>query len=130
MTEIKNLETYVPDNITEAGISAITNRMKEASDSLYHTSKEKYNLKARLIEEADDMTTKEKLDALDQNYDRHNQEVRQGMIVFGVVSLTSLTLIGIAAGNPTITKNIRRLVLFFPGVRHGCFGQADCCLRT
>lgn len=110
MTEIKNLETYVPGNITEAGISVITNRMKEASDSLYHTSKEKYNLKAKLIEEADDMTTKEKLDALDQNYDRHNQEVWHGMIIFGVVSLTSLTLIRISAGKHTITKNIRRLV--------------------
>jgi len=107
MSEIKNLENNVPNNITEASISIITDRMKEASDSLYHTSKEKYDLKARLIEEADDMTTKEKLDALDQNYDRHNQEVWQGIIIFGVVGLT---LIGIAVGNPTIVKNVRRLV--------------------
>ena len=103
----KNLENNVPSNITEASISIITDRMKEASDSLYHTSKEKYDLKARLIEEADDMTTKEKLEALDQNYDRHNQEVWQGIIILGVVSLT---LIGIAVGNPNIVKNVRRLV--------------------
>ena len=53
------------------------------------------------------MTTKEKLDALDQNYDRHNQEVWQGIVIFGVLSLS---IIGIAAGNPSIVKNIRRLV--------------------
>lgn len=107
MSEIKNLENNVPSNITEASIGVITDRMKEASDSLYQTSKEKYDLKAKLIEEADDMTTKEKLDALDQNYDRHNQEVWQGIIIFGVVSLT---LIGVAVGNPTIVKNVRQLV--------------------
>lgn len=106
MSEIKNLENKVPGNITEAGISIITDRMKEASDSLYHASKKKYDLKAKLIEEADDMTTKEKLDALDQNYDRHNQEVWQGIIIFGAVSLT---LIGIAVVNPAIVKNVRRL---------------------
>lgn len=107
MPEIKNLENNVSCNITEARISVITDRMKEASDSLYHTSKEKYDLIARLIEEADDMTTKEKLDTLNQNYDRHNQEVWHGIIIFGFVSLT---LIGIAVGNPTIVKNVSRLV--------------------
>ena len=54
------------------------------------------------------MTTKEKLDALDHNYDRHTQEVWRGIIIFGAVSLT---LIGIAAGNPAIVKSIPRLVV-------------------
>ncbi len=107
MTENKSLENNVSSNITEAGISIITNHMKEANDSLYLTSKEKYDLKTRIIEEADDMTTKEKLDALDHNYDRYTQEVWRGIIIFGAVSLT---LIGIAAGNPAIVKSIPRLV--------------------
>lgn len=107
MTELHNLETHNPSDITSTGIYIIANRMKEASDSLYRTSKEKYDLKTRLIEEANDLTTKEKLDALDQNYDCHNQEVWQGILIFGIASLT---LIGIAAGNPAIIKNVRRLV--------------------
>lgn len=107
MTNIDSIENQIPVNLTESSIRIVTDWMEEATDSLYHTSKEKYNLKARLIEEADDMTTKEKLDALDQNYDRHNQEVWQGIVIFGVLSLS---IIGIAAGNPSILKNIRRLV--------------------
>lgn len=105
MTEIKNTENHVSSNITEAGISVIADCMKEAIDSLCHTSKEKYDLKFKLIEEAGDMTTREKLDSLDQNYDRHNQEIWHG-IIFGVVSLT---IIGIAAGTPAIIKNVHRL---------------------
>ena len=107
MSETKNRENNVPSNITGASISNITDCMKEASDSLYHTSKKKYDLKASLIEEADDMSTNEKLDALDQNYDRHNQEVWHGIIIFVVFSLP---LVGIAVRNPTIVKNIHRLV--------------------
>lgn len=64
--------------------------MKEASDNLYHTSKEKYYLKAGLIEKADDMTTKEKLDALNQNYDCHNQEVWRNRVIIGIVASTLL----------------------------------------
>lgn len=82
--------------------------MKDATDSLYHTSKAKYDLKLKLIEEADDMTTKEKLDALDKTYDRHNQEVWHGIVIFGTLSLF---IIGIATGNTAIVKNIRRLVV-------------------
>ena len=107
MTNIDSIENQIPVNLTESSIRIVTDRMKEATDSLYHTSKEKYDLKARLIEEADEMTTKEKLDALDQNYDRHNQEVLQGIVIFLVLSLSN---IGNDAGNPSIVKNILRLV--------------------
>ncbi len=106
MKNIRTIEDKAPTSLTEASINIITDRIKEASDSLYHTSKEKYDLKARLIEGADDMTTKEKLDALDQNYDRHTQEVWQGIIIFGTVSLA---LIGLAYRNPTVIKSIRQL---------------------
>ncbi len=107
MPNINCVENQVSVNLTESSIKFVTDRMNKATDCLYHTSKEKYDLKARLIEEADDMTTKEKLDALDQNYNRHNQEVWQGIVIFG---LLSLSIIGIAAGKPSIVKNIRRLV--------------------
>lgn len=108
MIEIKNLENCISDSITEVNISFITDRLKKVNDSLCHTSKEKYDLKAKLIKEADDMTSKEKLDALDQNYDRHNQEVWQNIIIFGVVSIT---LIEIAVRNLSIVKKVHRFVI-------------------
>lgn len=107
MTNINHIEKQIPTNLMENSIRFVTDWIKEARDNLYHTSKEKYDLKAKLIEKADDMTTKEKLDALDHNYDRHTQEVSQGILIFGVASLT---LIGIVAGNPTIIRNVHHLV--------------------
>lgn len=95
MTNINTSENQMPTNLAEISFGLVTDRMTEARDSLYHTSKEKYDLKTRLIEEADDMTTKEKLDALDQNYDRHNQEVWQGIIFFGAISLTLIPSIAL-----------------------------------
>jgi hypothetical protein len=106
MSNINTLENQIPANFSDSSMTFIVNRMKESIDSLYHTSKEKYSLKSKLIEEADDMTTNEKLVALDQNYDCHTQEVWQNIIIFGTVSIA---LIGIATGSPTIIKSIRSL---------------------
>lgn len=107
MAEIKSIENYTSTNLSESNINIIIDRIDESADALYATSKEKYERKVKLIEEAKDMSTNEKLDALDQNYDRHNQEVWKNMIILGALGLT---LIGVAAGSPTIIKNIRRLV--------------------
>lgn len=107
MTDINTIENRTPTNLTKASINIITDCMKEASDSLYNTSKAKYEHKVKLIEKAEDMTTKEKLEALDQNYDRHNQEVWQGIFIFGVASLTVIVIV---TKDLAIIKNIRRLV--------------------
>lgn len=108
MTDSINIHTNNTSiDSTSAAMQGINGRISKAADSLYNTSKEKYNLKAKLIEEAKDMTTQEKLDALDQNYDRHNQEVWQGILIVGVVTLG---FIGLASGNPAIIKSVRRLV--------------------
>ena len=104
MPNVSAFENQMPTNLSETSTKLVTEQITAAGDSLYRTSKEKYDLKARLIENADDMTTKEKLDALDHNYDRHNQEVWLNIIFFGAISFA---LIGIAAGNPTIIRNIR-----------------------
>lgn len=94
-------------DLASAAIRGINDRINAAADSLYTASKEKYVRKAKLIESARGMTVKEKLDALDQNYDRHNQEVWQGIIIVGVISFA---LAGLASGNRSIIKTIRRLV--------------------
>ena len=81
----------------------IKDNLKEVNTELFNTSKDKYLLKARLIEECQDMSTKEKLVALDCNYDRHNQEVWQNIII---TSIFSLTLVGIVKGAPAILKKV------------------------
>jgi len=90
-----------------AGINTafIENRITDAVDSLASSSKKKYEHKAALIENATDMTTLEKLDALDGNFSRHRQEIIEG-IVFSVISLA---LLGIAVKNPAAIKHVLRL---------------------
>ena len=81
----------------------IKDNLKEVNTELFNTSKGKYLLKARMIEECQDMSTKEKLVALDSNYDRHNQEVLRNIII---TSIFSLALMGIVKGAPTILKKV------------------------
>lgn len=53
---------------------------------LLSNSKYKYELKSKIIENATDMTTKEKLDAMDANYDRHVVEtVRVACVSLGLL---------------------------------------------
>ncbi len=77
-----SIQTYIQQELQKAYFSA----EKE--------SKEKYEAKAKLIDEATDLSTKEKLDAWDKNYDRRNQERFQifiGMMCcVGVVSVICL----------------------------------------
>lgn len=80
----------------------------EVTERLYITSKEKYERKAKLIEEAKDMTTEAKLLAMDKNYDCHCLEVLHGIIAWGSIGLV---VICVVSGNPTIIKGIRRFVV-------------------
>lgn len=90
-----------------AGINTtfVENRITDAVDGLASISKEKYERKATIIENATDMTTQEKLDALDKNYGRHRQEIFEGL----VFTVLSLALLGIAVKYPTAIKRVLRL---------------------
>lgn len=112
-----SIETMGNNRVEEAAgplFQVLTERVKEAGDNLYMASKDKYDLKAKIIENATDMTTEEKLEALDHNYDRYTQEVWQGIIVFGAIGLG---VIGLAVGNPAMPAafayKIRQLILRF-----------------
>lgn len=107
MTDITATQNTASIDLNKAGARVIIDRITEATESLYTTSKEKYERKAKIIEEAEDMTTEEKLLAMDKNYDRHSLEVWQGIIAFGGISLV---IICVVSGNPTIIKGIRRLI--------------------
>ena len=54
-----------------------------------------------------DMTTQEKLDAMDSNYDRRNQERWQNVLRFAAMSFS---VVGIAIGSPIAVKNVRKLL--------------------
>ena len=88
-------------------INEVRQKIVNASTDAEATSKEKYIIKLKLIVSADDMNTQEKLDAMDRNYDRRNQECWQNVLYFAVISFS---VVGIAIGSPVAIKNVRRLL--------------------
>lgn len=95
------------NNAYESLYQNITEQVSEAVVALDETSKEKYNRKISLIENAQDMTTKEKLDAMDQCYDRRSQESWQNILYFAGASAF---IIGLAIGSPAAIKSIKKLI--------------------
>ena len=71
----------------------ISEQVSEVSATLNETSKEKYDKKITLIENAQDMTTKEKLDAIDKCYDRRTQESWQNILRFGILPLVNYSTV-------------------------------------
>ena len=92
-------ELFLPD------VGGIANRISHSTDGLVSASKEKYDRKIRLIENAEDMTTQEKLDALDHSYDRHGLETFGTCI--GGASLLAVAY-DVFSGNFSIAKGIKR----------------------
>ena len=97
--------TLPTTKLQETGIEILTAKLTETSNALYNTSKDKYDLKVKLIKEAKDLNTKEKLDELDKNYNKHVQESWQNFATF---CLLGLSLAGIAVGTPIIIKSIQK----------------------
>lgn len=87
-------------------IDEIRQKISDAITGAETTSKEKYIGKQKLIESANDMNTQEKLDAMDKNYNRRNQERWQNVLCFAVISFS---IAGLAIGSPAALKNVRRL---------------------
>lgn len=88
-------------------ISEVRQKISDAATDAETTSKEKYIAKQKLIESANDMNTQEKLDAMDRNYDRRNQERWQNVLCFSVISLSC---VGLAIASPAAIKNVRRFL--------------------
>ena len=85
----------------------IFEQVSEVATTLNETSKEKYDKKITLIENAQGITTKEKLDAIDKCYDRRIQESWQNILHLAGVSVL---IIGLAAGSPAAIKSFKRLI--------------------
>lgn len=88
-------------------IDEVHQKISDATTDAETTSKEKYIAKQKLIESANDMNTQEKLDAMDRNYNRRNQEHWQNVLHFAVASLS---VVGLAIGSPAAIKNVRKLL--------------------
>ncbi|MEA5003595.1 MAG: hypothetical protein VB081_08860 [Christensenella sp.] len=81
------------DNLKSTILAEAQHLFSDIALSTEKESKEKYAAKAKLIEGATDMSTQEKLKALDKNNERRNQEKLQNAIlavvflaVFGIWS--------------------------------------------
>lgn len=94
------------DTLQSIVISEVRQKISNTANDAENTAKEKYIAKQKLIESADDMTTHEKLNAMDKNYDRRNQERWQNVFYFAVISFS---VVGLAIGSPVAVKNVRRL---------------------
>ena len=99
ITETNSLKNIIFDEVQQK----ISNTIIDAEN----VSKEKYAAKEKLIESANGMTTQEKLDAMDKNYDRRNQERWQNMLYYAVISFS---IVGIVLGKPVAIKNVRKLL--------------------
>ncbi len=101
------INTAIENQEYEALRNNISERISEAASTLNNSSKEKYNKKIALIENAPDMSTKEKLSAMDQSYDRYRDETWQTILC---VAGVSLAVLGIFYGSPVAARSIRRLI--------------------
>lgn len=108
MNKQKNMQTIAETNLLQnMVIDEVRQKISEATTDAEKISRDKYVTKQKLIESANDMTTQEKLDAMDKNYDRRNQERWQNVLYFAAISFG---LVGLAIGSPVAVKNVRRLL--------------------
>lgn len=84
-----------------------SDQISETVTTLNETSKKKYDKKISLIENAKDMTTKEKLDAIDQCYECRSREAWQNVLLFAGISIT---IMGLAVGSPAAIKSFKKLI--------------------
>ena len=111
------------DNNYSTAISAENENLNNTIDNMRHSildamltaekeSEEKYKTKAKLIEEATDMSTPEKLDALDKNYERRNQERFQNNTIDIVITVAAISLCALnhITGSPIPIKNILKSI--------------------
>lgn len=86
-------------------IDEIHQKISDATINAENTSKEKYTIKEKLIESASDMNTQEKMNAMDINYNRRNQERWQNVLCFTIISFS---IFGIAIGSTVTVNNVRK----------------------
>lgn len=92
--------------LQEMILNEVCPKFWDALTDAENTSKEKYAAKQRLIESANDMTTQERLDAMDKNYGCWNHERWQIALSFAMIYFI---VVGIAYRDTSALKNTRSL---------------------
>ena len=95
MTENNLTKTTNAENIEKNSIEELLKITFEATVDANNISKEKYSAKLKLIAGANDMSTQEKLDAMDRNYNCWNEErwknvFHYALAFFSIYALASL----------------------------------------
>lgn len=106
MTNNTNYPELAQINTThESLLNDLQSKITDAFNDSELISETKYTEKMQLIKSATDMSTQEKLDAMDNNYERRNQEYWQNIATFAIIYLS---VIVIAIGSPVAVKSIRK----------------------
>lgn len=100
--------TNEQDTLQSIYISEICKKISDAITDAENSSREKYATKQNLIKSANDMNTNEKLEAMDRNNERRNQERWQNTRFFVV---KSFIVVGISIVNLVAVKNVRRVII-------------------
>ncbi|MBX9231661.1 hypothetical protein [Coprococcus catus] len=106
-TNIHQSHLSTTDSLHETGIDFIQHKPLDALIDVEEDSKVKYNSILKLIESTSDMSTQEKIDAMNKSYNRRSQEHWQNIRNFAFVSLGLLGLVIIA---PSTTKTIHKII--------------------
>ena len=98
------MQDVIGTDIIDTSTKVLRESINKIAIALDAVSKEKYDCKCKLIENATDMSTKEKLIALGQSYNRHATETWQNIINYGVFSLV---FVGFISSSPINIKSLR-----------------------
>jgi hypothetical protein len=88
--------TNEQDTLQSIFISEICKKISDAITDAENSSREKYATKQNLIKSANDMNTNEKLEAMDRNNERRNQERWQNALYFAVIFSS---VVGVSIGS-------------------------------
>lgn len=103
MNENNSIPALTGQNaLQEIVLDAIFQMISNAVSNSEKVSKEKYEAGLKLIETDADMSTQEKLDAMDKNYNRWNQEHWQNVLTLAV------GLLGVAVVRSAAVKTMPR----------------------
>lgn len=86
---------------------AVSKKLTDTVKKLNDVSKSKYDKKNHLIENATDLNTSEKLEAMDQNFTKYVHEEYSGIIIFAFLSIS---IMGITTMSPTVIKSFKKLI--------------------
>ncbi|MDD3795251.1 MAG: hypothetical protein PHE06_04640 [Lachnospiraceae bacterium] len=103
---MSNAITTEPNNITFQ-TDVISKKLTDTVNNLNNVAKDKYNKKNEIIESASDLSTSEKLEAIDRNFAQYVREEYTSIVIF---TFLSISILGITAVSPTVIKSFKKKI--------------------